>query len=183
MVALPRDTMTSDEFLAWDEQAQGRFELHDGVVIELTGQTATHGDKKFAAQVALKTAIAKANVQCHMLPDGMAVRISSKKVYKPDGLVYGGPRVPGETREIADPIIIAEVLSKSTRNVDQGEKVYAYFSLPSVQHYIVIDPERPPVIHHARQSETSYLTRLMHTGGIELNSPGVTIDVTQLLDL
>jgi Uma2 family endonuclease len=77
-------------------------------------------------------------------------------------------------------MIIIEVLSESTRNVDLGEKVLAYFSLPSVLHYIIIDPETKPVIHQSRQSETSYLTRLVQTGRIDLTPPGLSIDVADL---
>jgi Uma2 family endonuclease len=180
---LPPSAMTADEFLAWSDATPGLFELHDGVPVEITGQTIGHADVKFAAQTALKSAIEKSGLPCRMLPDGMSVRVSKSKVYKPDAMVYCGPRLPTDTREIAEPIIIIEVLSETTRDVDLGAKVLAYFSLPSVQHYIIIDPEQKPVIHQARQSETSYLTRLLHAGKIEMSPPGITIDVADLLDL
>jgi Uma2 family endonuclease len=176
----PLSSLTADEFQALSNTMPGLFELHDGMVVEITAQTLGHADAKFAAQSALKTAIDKSGLPCRMAPDGMAVRVSSSKVYKPDGLVYCGARLPSDTREIAEPLIIIEVLSESTRNVDLGEKVLAYFSLPSVQHYIIIDPETTPVIHHSRQSETSYLTRLVQTGRIDLTPPGLSIDVADL---
>ena len=39
-------------------------------------------------------------------------------------------------------------------------KLDGYFSLPSVHHYLIVDPEGPPVVHHSRQPDGTILNRL-----------------------
>ncbi len=39
------------------------------------------------------------------------------------------------------PVVIVEVLSRSTRRLDEGEKREAYFQLPSLQAYVLVDQE------------------------------------------
>jgi len=56
---------------------------------------------------------------------------------------------------VSNPVILVEVASPSTRDFDDTVKLTGYFSLPSVHHYLIVDPEGPPVIHHRRQADRS----------------------------
>ena len=70
--------------------------------------------------------------------------------FEPDASVVCGPPRSDETIDIDNPIIVVEVLSPSTAAIDHGRKLSGYFSLPSVEHYLILDPERRVVIHHKR---------------------------------
>ena len=37
-------------------------------------------------------------------------------------------------------MIVVEVLSPSTRHIDASKKLAGYFRLPSVAHYLIVDP-------------------------------------------
>ncbi len=47
------------------------------------------------------------------------------------------------TVRITNPVIVVEVLSKSTRNFDQGEKLAAYKLIPSLEHILFVDQRQP----------------------------------------
>jgi Uma2 family endonuclease len=47
------------------------------------------------------------------------------------------------TMRIANPEIVVEVLSKSTRKFDQGEKLAYYKLIPSLQHILFVDQSKP----------------------------------------
>lgn len=74
-------------------------------------------------------------------------------MHDPDALVYCGPELPDDAIEVPNPVILVEVASPSTRKFDDTAKLSGYFSLASVQHYLIVDPEGPPVIHHHRQED------------------------------
>jgi hypothetical protein len=62
-----------------------------------------------------------------------------------------------------------------------GDEKYGYFTLPSVHHYLIVDPEGPPLIHHCRQAEGApILTSIVHEGGLTLTPPGVVLDVAEM---
>ena len=99
-------------------------------------------------------------------------------MYGPDTLVYNGPELPGDTLEIPNPVIVVEVLSPSTRKFDETVKKDDYFSLPSVHHYLIVDPEGPPIVHHRRQPDGTILRILdmepCEADPCEIYDPGVS---------
>jgi Uma2 family endonuclease len=172
--------MTVDEFLAWAVEQPGRHELVDGFVYAMSPESIGHAKVKLAIHVALLAAIRSTGLPCHVLPDGITVRIDEDTAYEPDALVYCGPQHPSSGIEVPNPMIVIEVLSPSTGRTDAGAKLAGYFHLPSVAHYLIIDPEGPPVIHHARQSDDTILTRIVTGGTVDLAPPGLSLRVDDI---
>ena len=177
MSALPTGRLTVDEFLGWAASQPGRYELFCGKVYALAPERAGHARIKYAVHKELERAIMQAGAPCHMLPDGMTVRIDSSTAHEPDALVYCGPRVADDDVEITNPIIVVEVLSPSTRHIDASAKLVSYFQVFSVQHYLIVDPEGRPTLHHRRQADGTILTRFVPQGTIMLDPPGLEVDV------
>ena len=171
------EKMTVDEFLVWAADKPGGYELYAGHVYAMAPERAGHAKVKFAVQTELKRAIAAARLPCHMLPDGMTVRVADDTAHEPDALVYCGAEVPASQVEISNPVIVVEVLSPSTRHIDASAKLVGYFQLPSVQHYLIVDPEARPVIHHQRRSDGTILTRLLASGPLKLDPPGLVVEI------
>jgi Uma2 family endonuclease len=181
MTAQRRKRMTVDEFLAWATGRKGRYELFDGVAYAMAPERAGHAEVKLAAAKALGAAIAKAKVQCWVLPDGMTVRVDKHTAYEPDALVYCGAKLPSSAIEVPAPVLVVEVLSPSTRHVDASAKLAGYFALPSLYHYLIVDPEQHLVIHHARGGGVDVIgTRVVRHGTIELRPPGIKLVVARL---
>ena len=110
----------------------------------------------------------------------MTVRISNDTAHEPDALVYCGSKLPSNAIEAPNPVIVVEVLSPSTRRIDASKKLAGYFSLPSLHHYLIVDPDKPPLIHHQRQVDGTILTRLISAGPARFDPPGLEIQVSEL---
>ena len=111
-----------------------------------------------------------------MVPDGATVRVSETTAYEPDALVYCGPKKPSSAIEVPDPVIVVEVLSPGTRHIDLAAKLEGYFAVPSVRHYLISDPEKRVIIHHARDDGELLRTRIVRGGSIALDPPGIVIE-------
>jgi Uma2 family endonuclease len=175
----PTPRMTVEEFLAWAEGRPGRHELVRGEVIAQAAERAAHWEVKLATHVALLAAIKAKTLPCHVVPDGATVRIDEATAYEPDAMVYCGPKPPPSALLVENPVIIVEVLSPSTGRRDQGRKLADYFRLPSVAHYLIIDPDDVLVIHHQRHGE-DILTRICREGTIALDPPGIEVAVGEI---
>ena len=175
--------MTVDEFLAWAEGQDGRWELYNGVPYAMAPERARYGEVKFAVQTALVQGIRKAGFTCHMRPDGATVRVSQHVAHEPDALVYCGPKLPDESIEVPEDIFVVEIASPSTRKIDASLKLTGYFSLPSVHHYLIVDPDGPPVVHHRRQPDGTILTSIVHDGVLTLAPPGLEVGVVEMFYL
>lgn len=185
MVALPKPITTADEFLSWDARQPkeaGRFELIDGVVVMQQSERSAHIEAKAAVWSALRDAIRRAGLPCRAVTDGATVRINRTRVFKPDALVYCGPRVSPDTVVFPEPVIVVEVLSPDSADRDHRTKLEGYFSLAAVQHYLIVDPEARTVIHHRRGPGDDLLTRVRRSGDLKLDPPGLEVPLAELFE-
>jgi Uma2 family endonuclease len=173
-------SMTVDEFLTWALDQPGRHELFRGEVVAMTPEMSRHARMKFAVQIAMHNGIRARRLPCRVMPDGMSVRIDKFTAFEPDALVYCGPKLPPDAIEVPSPVIVVEVLSHSTRRIDMNHKLDGYFRVPSVQHYLVVDPEKPLIVHHARDQDGSIRTRIVTEGVIVLDPPGLDLVVADV---
>jgi Uma2 family endonuclease len=179
----PNQFLTVDEFLPWAmAQERGRYELHDGRVVARAPECAAHWKAKGAVYAALWEAIKGAGLPCHPVPSGATVRISQKTAFEPDALVYCGDEIPSNALEVPNPVIVVEVLSPGTEATDMRDKLHGYFTLPSVHHYLIVDPDKRMVIHHARGSGDALQTRLLTSGLIILEPPGLHVETSAFFD-
>lgn len=172
--------MTVDEFLHWMDGREGRWELFEGELVEKRPERPAHTQTKSVTASALKGAIRNAGVTCHVTKDGAIVRISPDTAFEPDAVVYCSRRVEIDTVEVPEPVIVVEVLSRGTAARDQGPKLAGYFSLPSIAHYLILDPERRTVAHHWRGEGGKVETRLVADGPLRLDPPGLAFFVEEL---
>jgi Uma2 family endonuclease len=180
MSTLAQRKMTVDEFLLWAEGQEGRWELYNGVPYRMPSEQMGHIEVKVAVYLALQRAIRKAGVPCHAVADGAGVRISRDAMYGPDALVYCGPKLPRNALEVPNPVILVEVASPSTRKFDDTTKLNGYFSLPSVHHYLLVDPDGPPAVLYSRQADGTILRSVANEGALTLSPPGIEMGVAGL---
>ena len=180
MTALTKSRMNVDEFLAWAVEQPGRYELYRGEIYAMSPESVGHGKSKGAVYAALVAAVRKSGIPCHVLPDGMTVRIDERTSYEPDALVYCGQELASSALEVPNPVIVVEVLSPSTRQFDVSIKLAGYFRVPSVHHYLIVDPVQPLILHHARGTGDTILTRVVTDGGIKLDPPGLELSLAEI---
>lgn len=186
-------TMTVEEFLVWSEaqpKEAGRFELWDGQIIEKHGaagemnaERAQHWRLKAGLYRAIHAAFETAGLHGEVIIDGAGVELTSKRLVEPDIVVYVGPHVPRSALIVPNPIIVCEVLSPSTAKFDLSAKLEGYFALPSIQHYIIVDPDLPLLIHHARDSGSALRTQVVRDAAtdLKLDPPGLIVDLREVL--
>lgn len=177
MSELVRPRMSSSEFIAWAmERPPGeRYELVAGEVVAMAPERSSHALIKGRVFRRLAEAIEAANLPCIVYPDGMAIEIDDATTYEPDAMVRCGPPLPDDAIKVTDPVIVVEVLSPSTRARDAGAKLEDYFRLPSVRHYLLLKTENQTLIHHERDAAGIIVTRIVRSGSITLDPPGIVV--------
>ena len=166
---------TVEAFDDWVARQPDRWELHDGVAVAMAPERADHTRIKARTWQALDHALQ--GTQCEALVDGLSVPGPGLRRFQPDVLVTCGDPVGADAQVVTAPVIIVEVLSLPTENTDTGLKLESYFALPSLQHYLILSSTTRRVIHHRRSEGPSLLTRIYHAGTVELDPPGISVDV------
>jgi Uma2 family endonuclease len=176
--------MTAEDYAQWaTRQDTGRFELIDGIVVQMNAERADHAQVKLNVAIALRQLLKASSIAGQVFGDGMAVRIADRVVHEPDAMLRLGPRLPGDTILVTDPVIVVEVLSPSTGPVDTGRKLTNYFMLDTVQHYLVVDTAKRLVLHYVRGEDGQPIMRApISAGDVVLDPPGSSISIAEIFE-
>jgi Uma2 family endonuclease len=179
----PTDTvgpMTVEAFLDWLETRPEteRWELIEGEPVRVMApETVRHVRLKRNAAEALRAAIAAGRLPCEALGDGVAVRFNPNSWFQPDAVVTCTESIDPDAVEVPEPVIAVEVISPSTRSRDFTAKMQGYFALPSVQHYLLVEPRKRLIVHMRRGPDGTLTTAFRHEGPIDLDPPGIALRV------
>ena len=144
--------MSAADFLAWClDRDDGRWELVRGVPTRaMTGATRRHDTVVVNLIASLKPRLKGGPCSPHTA--GQALRAAEDTIRRPDVTVDCG-LTAANALESSQPSVAFEVLSPSTRKTDRFRKVEEYKSVTSLQHIVLIDPDRPAVLLYARGAD------------------------------
>jgi Uma2 family endonuclease len=131
---------TPEEYLALEEVAEFRSEYIDGQIIPMTGGTTNHNRLAGNFYAALNFAFKRQDYEVFM--GDVRLWIPKRKIYTyPDVMIIAStPEYYNNRKDtIVNPMVIIEVLSKSTQRYDRGDKFTAYRTIPTFQEYVLLD--------------------------------------------
>ena len=111
----------------------------------------------------------------------MTVVIDNEHSREPDAAVQCGVSTDLDSMILEAPLIVVEITSPSSERDDTGEKLVEYFSVASIQHYLIVNPVKKVVVHHARGQGGDIVTRIASSGAINLTPPGMMVPIAELL--
>lgn len=172
----PEARMTREDYRAWAEQQPShRFERIEGVVVAMAPERLGHIRRKASARDTLRAAVQRAGLPCEVFADGATIEVGESD-YEPEAVLRcGEDRLPNDAAVVPDPLVIVEVLSPTTSGVDRGLKLRDYFRLPSVRQYLIVWPDTPRIVHHARRPDGDIATEILSAGQIVLDPPGIAV--------
>ncbi|MGR8951497.1 MAG: Uma2 family endonuclease [Gammaproteobacteria bacterium] len=129
--------LTEEEYLKSELVSEFKREYIDGQVYAMAGAGYNHNC--ISVNMTSKFALHLAGKPCTPFMADMKVRLGKDYVY-PD-VVVDCSKMSGSDMFSENPVLIVEVLSKSTRKTDTTVKLLRYINLPSLQEYVLIEPD------------------------------------------
>ncbi len=161
---------TPEEYLELEEKADDKNEYRDGEIIPMTGGTTNHN--KLALNLATSLNLALNDLDFEIYIGDVKLWIPRYRVFTyPDVMVIEGEPIyySKNTTVVTNPLLIAEVLSKSTKNYDQGDKFLYYRSIPEFKEYILIDQTKYCVMQYVKNNQNQWLLTEYDTEDAILN--------------
>jgi Uma2 family endonuclease len=144
-----RKPMTLEEFLAWEEAQELRWEFDGFAPVAMTAGTVEQG-------LIQANLIAAFGNRLHGGPRrvlGSHVKIAvAGSIRYPDAMIVCTPTPRGAT-VITDPVVVFEVLSPSTASVDCIVKNQEYRDTPSIRRYVMLEQDRPGATVFSREGD------------------------------
>ncbi|TAD80093.1 MAG: Uma2 family endonuclease [Oscillatoriales cyanobacterium] len=150
--------ITADDYLAQEFLSETRNEYRNGVVVPMTGGTPEHNFIAINLITILKFALRGQAYDLALADQRLWIPEPNLYTY-PDVMVARRPieRKPDRNDTVMNPILIAEVLSKSTQDYDRTEKFAAYRTISTLQNYLLIDQYQPRVEFYSRKDDRQWL--------------------------
>jgi Uma2 family endonuclease len=183
-----RTLMTVEQFHAWLDAREAtlpydepKWELFEGVPEMQAQEQWLHGRLKYQIMRAIEAALLTSGSPYQAAIDSLGV-VMGKSAYVPEVVVFPKDRIRDEDRAAPDPVLVVEVLSPSSRAKDLREKSVGYGRVPTIAHYLAVDPEGGWVHHFKRQGKVLSAGMMPLTEGeVRLDPPGITLWVAVLL--
>jgi Uma2 family endonuclease len=134
---------TPEEYLAIEEFSEYKSEYIDGQIIPMAGGSTNHNRIALNFSSALNFAFKQQDYEVFI--GDVRLWIPEKQIFTyPDVMIIAGEPeyVNNRTDIIVNPVVIIEVLSKSTQAYDREGKFNAYRTLPTFQEYLLVDQTR-----------------------------------------
>lgn len=171
------------EFLEMDFQG-AKAELVDGLIFMMAGGSERHA--MIAANVLSYLRVKLRGSGCRTYGSDLAARTGERSIRFPDVSVYCGALSDEQRRSklIGYPQVLVEVLSPSTRSLDETEKLAEYCALKGMRDVLLIDPEAERVRIVSRASAGARSGDWLSPGSdAELPSLGLTIPHAEIFAL
>lgn len=146
-----------DEYLAIERAAEFRSEYYDGRMYAMAGASRPH--VLIVLNLGAELRLALKNRRCEVYTIDLRLRVSPKTFTYPDLMVVcGGPLfADGRKDTVTNPVLIIEVLSKSTEAHDRGLKFAQYRGIESLQEYVLVSQTEPRVERFRRQANNQWI--------------------------
>lgn len=151
----PGTYYTWEEYLKIEEESSLRYEYHDGQIVAMAGADNAHNEIAGNCYMKLRTVTKKRTCKTFAL-EVKLYRHNSKEYFYPDGIVTCQSFDLQAKNGVRSPLLVIEVLSKSTRKADFGLKMREYLKIPSLQHYLLIEQDCCWVQHYRRLENQSW---------------------------
>ena len=149
-----------DEYRELEETAEFRNEYRDGEIVQMSGGSINHSQIIGNIYAFLKSALRGKNARPFMSDLRLWIPRYRRGTY-PDVMVVEGELVCTEGRkdEILNPVLIVEVLSKSTKDFDREDKFRFYRSIPEFREYVLVNQSEFLVAQYIKTESNEWLFR------------------------
>ncbi|QEI40457.1 hypothetical protein BMF77_01026 [Dolichospermum sp. UHCC 0315A] len=170
---------TPEEYLELEEKADYKNEYRDGEIISMTGGTTNHN--KLALNLATGLNVALNDLDYEIYIGDVKLWIPRYREFTyPDVMVIEGQPIYYSTNTtiVTNPVLIVEVLSKSTKDYDRGDKFLYYRSIPEFKEYILIDQTKYYVMQYVKTSENQWILTEYETEDALINLSSINVELS-----
>jgi Uma2 family endonuclease len=144
-----------EEYIKIDEEGTIRHEYYNGKLFEMPGETLIHNEICIRLLIALTSLLKGKEWKIYI--ENVKVKIENEEIYLyPDIVVMDRNESAIEKMNeyvIHQPILLAEVLSNSTRKYDSTDKFILYQKISTLRYYLLVEPDKHVIIFYEKNDE------------------------------
>ncbi len=148
---------TVEEYIQNEWKAPVRSEFINGQLFEMPGEKDINNSIALKIAFLLMQALTEKGFQIYA--HDVKVKIfGENKYYYPDVFVTKETKTENNKYIKSEPVLIVEVVSETTQVNDYVDKYIAYTKIPSLQYYLIIEPETTLITCYKRGENGEWIT-------------------------
>jgi Uma2 family endonuclease len=153
--SIPRYTV--EQYLALDQDSKIPFEYCDGEMFPIVAATPAHGAIAGNIHGLLYTTLEGRD--CQVLASTVRVRAGMSYVHSDISVVCGQPAFADDADTMVNPVLVVEILSKSTEGYDRGAKFSHYRKIDALKEYALVAQSEPRIEVYLRDPAGFWIYR------------------------
>lgn len=174
--------LSEEAYLSHELHSALKHEYVNGQIYALAGAADRHN--RVAGNIFFRLRGAAGVSPCRVYTSDLKVRIQTdltSRFYYPDVMVTCDPDDTEDYYKTSS-CLIAEVLSPSTQGTDRREKLFAYQSIPSLNYYLIIEPDERFVELYRRDERGWWYHEFREDRVLKLGCPKLELSLEQIYE-
>ena len=176
-----RKSWTQDQFFAWAERQELRYEFDGFQPVAMTGGNAGHSVVIRGLHRTLDVRLRRG--PCQPLGPDAGVQTINKALRYPDALITCS-KFDLSDRTIPGVVVVFEVLSPTSGRIDRITKVREYAAVPSIRRYVILESSSVglTVMERDAPDEAWRTTVLTNDDTLRMPEIGIEIPVSEIYE-
>lgn len=173
-----QENISAEAYLQQEEKAAVRHEFINGKLYEMPGGTRFH--EKVIMNLSTILNLLLRNKGYEVFAQGLRFNTGIQRYYYPDIIVTN--ELFTDIRFSQNPVLLAEVLSPSTRSYDTVDKFIDYRSISAVEYYLLAEPDYCHVTLNYKTAEGEWMAEVFNkkTSVIDLSKLGIQLSLDDI---
>jgi Uma2 family endonuclease len=181
-VLKPPDEMSVAEFLAWNAPGPDRWQLVDGEPVAMAPTSRTHGALQLELGSLIRNHLAVSGGPCTVIAaPGIVPQVRANDNFRLPDLAVTCTQYATEEYDVADPVLIVEILSPSNR-AETWKNVWTYTTIPSLREILILSSTaiRAELLRRAADGNWPAASTVIEGGDLLLDSIGLTMPLAAI---
>ncbi len=179
----PKEFWTVEEYLEFEKTSPVRHEYVEGQIYAMDGDSKNHNRIAGGLGSILNKHLADSRYEAFI--ENVKLKVRPTLFYYPDVVVTCGPVDVDDEDDyvIDDPVLVVEVLSKSTARIDRTEKLREYQYLPNLREYAIVSQHRVQVEVYRHQTAGEEWSKQVYSdlqSQVRFDSIGASVNLADI---
>ena len=144
---------TVEEYFDIENTSEIRHEFENGILIPMPGETLDANEIAGNISATLRKELRQKGYR--IFTHDIRTIVHERRLYRYPDLVITASNTIKDVRHVTEPVLIVEVLSESTEEIDRNKKFRQYTALPSLQYYLMIHQDMTLIEFYQRKGESN----------------------------
>ena len=174
--------MTEEEYIAYEMASEVRHEYINGKLIEMPGESTTNNEIALNIALLLKKQVKEKSWR--LFRHDVKLKLPGGKVYFYPDLFITQEESSTTKFVVESALLVAEILSGSTRHFDMFDKYLQYRQIPELRYYLLVEPSKRLITLCEKDDNGEWSTELFDEkdGLVSLKYLGLEMNISAVFE-